>query len=278
MAKYLRSIAAHQEPEIVEAFDGAGVAHLFAMYQHYATPLRSDGCGKLNVWFRNAPSPADPSLLLDVAIIERHFDLKAFLNLPSSERPRRVLDEFHTAVMSAGAHYGWDLDRALDAHALIISKGLRFHFVWNKPKQSPNRRFRVQVEVDFTDTVRLDVVFLCRDGEELLRKPISVLSPGLGGVAFVLKRIEWIDSSQVKITHANGRDFWICGLDGTLEFHHARAESGDSHGMFDLGRMYCEGRYVLRDTELGRQWMELAAQKGYRHAVNYLCRTELVLS
>jgi hypothetical protein len=128
---------------------------------------------------------------------------------------------------------------------------------------------RIQIEVDFTNTVRLEAVFVNNQGQTILRKLFSVVGPGFGPVEFVLGAIEWIDNSSVKITHENGRNYWIGHNDGTLDFFYPRAQK-DAHGMFDLGRMYWEGQYVLRNPELGRQFIELAAQKGYHHAIEYL--------
>lgn len=86
----------------------------------------------------------------------------------------------------------------------------------------------------------------------------------------MLGRIEWIDNSRVKITHQNDRDYWLCSADGSLEFVFPRAARGDPHGLFELGRMYCEGLYVLRDLVRGRKLVEAAARKGYHHAAEYL--------
>lgn len=272
MTKFLRCIAGYHDPEIEQAISRAGAVYVFPMYQYYATPLRADGCAKLNVCFRRQPAQCAPSLALGVATVERLFDLDAFSKAPTPTQRRRVLDELHATVLSAGKHFGWSMDRAQEAYARIVQNTLRFQFVWGKPKANPSRKMRVQVEVDFADSVRLDVTFLDTKGHSILRKPFSVLGPGLGGVAFVLGKIEWLDDKSVRITHQNGRDYWVCRTDGTVDFFYPRAESGDAHGMFELGRMYCEGQYILRDPLLGRQLVEAAAKQGYTHAVNYLRR------
>jgi hypothetical protein len=272
MAKFLRFIAGYHDPEIEQAIGGAGAVYLFPMYQYYATPLRTEDCAKLNVCFRRRVAQSAPSLALGVATVERLFDFDAFSKLPTLTQRRWVLDELHDAVLFAGKHFGWPMDRAQEAYAQIVRNALQFEFTWGKPKSNPSRSLRVQIQVDFADSVRLDVMFFDPKGHLILRKPFSVLGPGLGIVAFVLGKIEWLDDRNVRITHQNGQNYWICRTDGTLHFFCPRAESGDAQGMFNLGRMYCEGQYVLRDPVLGRQFLEAAAKQGYKHAVSYLRR------
>ena len=272
MPKFLRSICGYHDAEIEQAIGRARAAYVLPMYEYYATPLQTDGCAKLNVCFRQKPSPTAPSLVLGVATIEWPFRLNPFTNAPPNAQTRYVLDRAHAALLAAGTHFGWSLQRAHEAYSSILEKALRFQFVWRKPKASFDRKLRVQVEVDFADTVKLYVAFLDRKGQELLRKLFSVVGPGpgLGTVAAVIGHIEWLDNTSVKITHLNGRDYWICRTDGTLEFFYPRAQNGDAHGIFELGRMYSEGRYVLRDLAQGRQLVEAAANKGDKHAAKYL--------
>jgi hypothetical protein len=262
----------HHDAEIEEAIGRAGASYVLPMYEYYATPLRTNGCGKLNICFRQKAfsAPPSPSLLLDVAMIEWPFNLKAFASAPPNTQTRYILDLAHAALLASGSHLGWSLDPAIEAYGVILQKAIRFEFVWRKPKSSPDRKLRVQVEVDFRQTVRLYVTFLAPNGQALLRKLFSVVGPGLGCVAAVLGRIEWIDNTLVKITHQNDRDYWLCGADGSLDFFFPRAARGEPHGLFELGRMYCEGLYVLRDLVRGRTLVEAAARKGYHHAIQYL--------
>src|SRR5262245_16162749 len=116
------------------------------MYEYHATPLRTDGCAKLNVCFKQNGSTAAVSEVLDIATVGWPFDLKAFSLLPANAQPKYVLDQAHAALLAAGRHLGWSLDRAVEAYDLIRKKALRFQFVWRKPKASPDRKIRVQVD------------------------------------------------------------------------------------------------------------------------------------
>jgi TPR repeat protein len=79
-----------------------------------------------------------------------------------------------------------------------------------------------------------------------------------------------------EMTMKNGRDYWLCSTDGTVEFHYPRAETGDPHGEYDLGRMYYDGAGVLQDQQRGLALIRSAAAKGYKQAVRFLERIESV--
>jgi TPR repeat protein len=83
-------------------------------------------------------------------------------------------------------------------------------------------------------------------------------------------KISWVDAKTVRVQTDNGRDYWLCSSDGTVEFHYPRAQTGDPHGEYDLGRMYYDGTGVLRDQERGLALIRSAAAKGHRHAVRFL--------
>ena len=86
----------------------------------------------------------------------------------------------------------------------------------------------------------------------------------------MLGRIEWLDNQTVRVVQKNGRDFWTCSVDGSLEFHYPRAEKGDPHAIFDLGRMYWEGLYVLPDQKRALELIHLSAATGYKHAQRFI--------
>jgi TPR repeat protein len=61
---------------------------------------------------------------------------------------------------------------------------------------------------------------------------------------------------------------------GEARFHYPRAEQGDAHGEFDLGRMYYEGGLLPPERDRGLALIRSAAGKGYEHAVRFLRRLE----
>jgi len=113
-------------------------------------------------------------------------------------------------------------------------------------------------------------VFFDRAMHEQRRTLLSAGLLGRGPVEFALGHFGWLDASTVKVQHQNDRDYWLCGTDGSVTFHYPRAESGDPHGEFALGKMYYEGSLVLQDQARGLALIEAAAAKGYQHAINFL--------
>ena len=59
-----------------------------------------------------------------------------------------------------------------------------------------------------------------------------------------------------------------------IEFHFARAEAGDPHGLYDLAQMYLRGTVVKVDVEYARDLLVQSASKGYKRAKDALVRVE----
>jgi TPR repeat protein len=97
---------------------------------------------------------------------------------------------------------------------------------------------------------------------------ITILEDALG-------KLEWVDESKLRVTHSNGRDYWLIDLEkGTCEFVYPRADAGDPHGQFQLGLLYLEGRYVPRDRERALYWIRQSAAQKFAHAVKRLRELE----
>src|SRR5262245_57368218 len=129
MPKFLRSICGYHDTEIEQAIGRARAVYVLPMYEYYTTPLQTDGCGKLNVCFRQKPREAAPSLVLGVATIDWPFNLNAMANAEANAQARYVLDQAHAAVLAAGTYFGWSLHRAREAYDAILQKALHFQFV-----------------------------------------------------------------------------------------------------------------------------------------------------
>lgn len=59
-----------------------------------------------------------------------------------------------------------------------------------------------------------------------------------------------------------------------IEYYTAGAEKGDASCMFSLGYCYLRGRGVERNVELGKQWIEKSANKGYNRAVDFITKVD----
>jgi hypothetical protein len=281
MANYLRiinewfmqgnSFGTMRESEVLRAAVGPlDVPYLCWMFEHYATPVKTTGIGKVNICFtQSAPNPP-PEDVLGIAYVFEHFDVAVYQSLSGRERPLYYLDLLHTALTRCARHYGWDPQSIDAAYAQIKAADFQFTFAWKKPIASPDRRLKVQVVAEVTEATRLFLIFTDGESRELRRVLLSQV--GFGTLEYVLGRIAWQDRATVRVQNKNSRDYWLCAVDGSPEFHYPPAEAGNPQGVFALGRMYYEGTYVLQDQARGLALMKEALAKGDKHAQNYLRR------
>jgi len=281
MANYLRIINQHfmegnsfgtmrECAELCAAVGPLDVPYLCWTFEHYATPVKTTGIGKVNVCFTQSAPNLPPDDVLGIAYVFEHFDVARYQSLANRDRALYHLDRLHAALARCARHYGWDPQSIEAAYAQIKEADFRFAFAWKKPLASPDRRLKVQVAVEVTDATRLYLVFTDRGGREMRR--ILLTRIGFGSIEFLLGRIAWQDATTVRIEHHNGRDYWLCSTDGSPEFHYPPARDGNPQGVFSLGRMYYEGSFLLQDRTRGLELIESAAQQGDKHAQNYLRR------
>ncbi len=285
MAKYLRYIAFDfrnadgirwaQPAEFNSAV--SKVSHLGWMYEHYATPLPSGGVAKVNVAFTTTELNDELYEVLGIAEVYERFDAAHFLSLSPKKRQLYFLDRLHAALLRCAKQFGWDPSRLDATYQRILAEEFAFRFFWKKPLSSPNRQMKVQALIEVKSfPAHLYLIFFDRDMHEMGRTLLSVGTDGPGAVEFALGEIRWLDANTVRVQHQNGRDYWLCTTQGELEFHYRRAENGDRHGQYDLGRMYYDGQWVLKDQEMGLQWIQAAADQGYRHAIQFLANLKNV--
>lgn len=279
MAKYLRFIDYHfgnvESPIDDQHLAVNGNAPeswpLRWMYEHLATPLASGGVSKVNIYFTGTATTGDPSEVLGIATVDQHFDTAHFFALSPRDRQSYFLEQLHAAMLRCAEHFGWDPQRLVNAYRQIISRDYRFTFFWKKPLTSSDRRTKVQPFIDAsTFPTHLYLIFFDTKMHELRRVLLSIGADGPGAVEFLLGGIHWIDAKTVRVQHQNKRDYWLCTTDGELQFHYPRADQGDPHGQYDLGRMYCDGQWVLQDQARGLELIRAAAKQGFKHAIRFL--------
>ncbi len=249
------------------------VWHLAWMYEHFACPMRTDGVAKVNVFLTAAEPNREPSEVLSIANVYGGFDAAHFQSLAPKGRQAYYLERLHQALLRCAEQFGWDAGPLSEAYRRILKADFEFAFFWKKPLASPDRRWKVQAFAQVSPLpAHLYLVFFDRKLQEQRRTLLSVGTDGPGPVEFALGNIRWQDSDTLRVENKNGRDYWLCTTDGGSEFHYPRAEAGDPHGEYDLGRMYYDGQWVLQDKDRGLDLIKTAAAKGYRHAQRFLAR------
>ncbi|MBX3435702.1 MAG: sel1 repeat family protein [Pirellulales bacterium] len=281
MAKFLRFIShdftdgeGRPRIDLRAAANVPETAHLTWMYEHYATPLPADGVSKVNVLFTVERPVQPPAHVLGIATVFELFDLEGFLALAGCARQRFFVERLHHGVKTCARSFGWASERLDAAYARILGEDFRFAFAWKKPVASPDRRIKVQAHVEANVPSRIELVFSDRQQQVVRRIHLSNSAGGPGAVEFALGDIRWIDAHTIRVTHDNGRDFWTCTTGGQLAFHYPRADGGDPHGEYDLGRMYLEGQWVLPDHDRGLALIRAAADKGFAHAIRFLAHRD----
>ena len=232
MAKYLRYLDTRfadadgrDEPTSIDTFSSAkSVWHLTWMYAHYALPLPTNGVAKVNVFFTADDIQQPPEEVLGIADVWERFDPATFLSLTDDDQPRYFLERLHAALLHCAAHYGWDSTRLQAAHDRIVAENFKFSFYWKKPLTSPDRKHKVQADVDAVHPSPMHLVFFDPKSNEIRRSLLSLRVNGLGVVEFLLDNLKWIDAETVKVSHKNKRDYWLCRLNGDVEFHYPRGK------------------------------------------------------
>jgi hypothetical protein len=233
--------------------------HLPWMYERYATPIPTDGVSKVNVSFMADASDVAPSACLGIVETKQHFDATQFQALALPEQQWYMLDRLHDAVRRCATHFGWSAEKLDDAVRRIVDENFHFSFFWKKPLTSPDRHWKVQAFVQGSWPARIDLVFFDATMKERHRTLLTenADAPGVVGVS-----------------HKNGRDYWTCTPGGDLQFHYPRAEQGDPHGEYDLGRMYFDGLWILPDRERGMALIRSAAEQRFAHAIRFLANLD----
>lgn len=281
MAKYLRYLSydftdadGRPDPAMWAAVaDVPEVNHLCWMYEHHALPMKSNGVAKVNLFFTAEELDRDPGEVLEIAHVFERFDLQQLLSGSPKSKQQYFLDRFHGGMLRCASQFGWDPTPLVAARKKIIEDDFHFSFFWKKPLSSPDRKIKVQAFVQVSPMpAHLYLIFFDRKMSEFQRTLLSIGTDGPGMLEFVLGSIRWLDSETVRVQHENQRDYWLVTPDGGVEFHFPRADDGDPHGEYELGKMYLEGRYVLADRDRGLDLIQSAADKGFKHAINLLAR------
>jgi TPR repeat protein len=72
------------------------------------------------------------------------------------------------------------------------------------------------------------------------------------------------------IMRENNRDYWLCSIDGTVEFRYPQADSNDPHAIYRLATILLDGYGVIPNPSKGMELLERCAKMGYKHAIKRL--------
>jgi hypothetical protein len=251
----------------------APVHQIPALFRRLALPIPAADMTKLNVCFsldgNGNPFPG----ALNIGYVWEYFDQALFVSLPAQEQQRFYLERLRRAVLRMAIDQGWNSDPINAACEQVNRDGFQADFLWKKPVTSTDRAHTAQLSVyigsQFTD---LYVVFINRQSREAKRVHFARVH-GEDPELFA-KKLQWADERTVSISSTNGKDYWQCSLDGTVQYRSPKAEAGDPHAIFALGKLYHEGGLLLQDRRRGIDLIRQAAAMGFKHAVRYIDSVE----
>ena len=183
-----------------------------------------------------------------------------------------ILDLCQQAIMLLVNEIKWASEPFEYTYNKIISKKGHFCEHWKKTKVSPNKELKAQIY--FEDDYEKDGIFVDfthKKGEFLKRVKFS--PTGFQIHSKSISELQWQDNMYIKIQRNFGcgftekSDYWIVGIDGSVEYHSPKAENTYSspHGFFALGIILWEGKVVFEDKKKALYLIKKSAELGYKH-------------
>ncbi|WP_321785144.1 SEL1-like repeat protein [Burkholderia pyrrocinia] len=273
MYKHLESVECHEMASLGCATPRE-VSSIIDMYSFYLKQEKPEcqGIGKIVVIYSDKDE-----IISDGNTVQIIRSKKSDINDPTQELDREsYLINFYNILIEYLAECSIDTYKFHLALNEVKKRNFIFCDVWGKKKWNKSRSLSADVEWHFSDKIKLHFL-VSNKNEDVRRYFISSLAPGLGVLDFCLGGIKWIDNENVTLLQSNKRDYWQLDLKGgDVQFHYARAESGDAHGEYDLGMMYASGNSFLeKNFEKSLFWIELAAQKNFGRAIDQLKKMKI---
>ncbi len=246
---------------------------VFHLYDFLFNRVEAGGCAKVSAHLVGDSERHDEvEERYGTVKVMRYFDSDKYAAVARPEGDRYLLDLFHEAYVGAAEARDWDQQPFTDAYEEVLKRELEFSGYWASPIKSPDGSCHAQVHFHFDDGIRTSFVLLDKKKKtELKRTLFTVLSGELPTLKMMHSKLEWTGANEVRLTHSNGRDYWVYDtVAHTARLHYGRAEDGDPGGQYDLGMMYRRGQGVLVDEALAVHWLEKAAAQGHERAAKAL--------
>lgn len=273
MPKYLRYLSVTYSR--IDMTDACRDVHFLVwMYEHHLKKCPSDGISKVNLQFHPpGASSAPPEALLNVVVMEFPLDADRLRGLPPDEKRLAYLDSLHAALVSVAGRFGFDVTALAAARQAVVDAGFRLVLEPLRPVRDPARALKARAVVEVGEFSEWTLV-IERSGKALARCLLCRSDSVSCDTRHVFDHIEWVDDRTVLVRRRNLPDSWRCSIDGAVELVDPRAEGGDPHAQYQLGRRYYEGQWVMPDEARGLQLIRSAANQSFKHAVNFLVRRE----
>ncbi len=179
------------------------------------------------LWFEVNLEPSPTTLIndqrrriiepsVDILTVHYEFDFEAYWAKDKSERKSAAAKIVHRGALDAAQWAGWDKAPFDAAYACVEENNFEFVARIDKPKASPDRAHKAQVEYYFdSDAIYLFVIFFTRSGEQCARELLGQLEPfpmNLVGRRSPLGKFSWVDKSSVRLASKDGKREWRAKL------------------------------------------------------------------
>lgn len=132
----------------------------------------------------------------------------------------------------------------------------------------PDGRRRAHLYCEIDDETRVYLVVLNEKNQVQEKRLLSVFAPKMGPIETHLRDIVWTDKRTLHIRLKDRLRHWKVTL-GKAETAFVLQRSKHSHD-YELGRMYVEGKYVLKNVPAGITLLKKAAESGHGQAQKML--------
>jgi hypothetical protein len=148
-------------------------------------------------------SPAEDRF--GVAVVQAGLDWDAFANASSLQKKEMALEALHEGVLAVCADRGWPAEPFGEAERKVRELNFVNRGIWKKPKSSPNRRLRAEIEYEYElDRFTITLVVRTRDGSEVKRALLVEETPDEFIFDKHLGRLEWLSNFEVALVPKRG--------------------------------------------------------------------------
>ena len=253
------------------------VGKIFEYHFNHDFKVQTDGISKVNIIL--SPHDYDDRKyikLIDIINIYRYFKIESYMALSDHDKRSYCLDMINDSLMFVFENKPVIQSEIESVYRRIHDDGCVLRAVWKKPVSSPDKTMTAQIYFELHET--LDQYLRIKgelDYDRLLwrMRPRSIdfgLLSWSGNASVLLYEIGL--DRLYREDEANKRDYWIYRTDNVLlSFYFHRAESGQAHGQYELGKMYLNGwDKHSPDLKMAKYWLGKSARQGYSRAVKLI--------
>ena len=253
------------------------VGKIFEYHFNHDFKVQTDGISKVNIiLFPQEDDDRKYIKLIDIVNIYRYFNVESYMALSDHDKRMYCLNLINDSLLFVFENKPVIKSVIESVYRRIHDDGCVLRALWKKPVSSPDKTMTAQIYFELHET--LDQ-YLRIKGEFDYYRLLWRMRPR--SINFGL--LSWFDSMTVLLYEiaidrlsleddVNKRDYWIYRTDNDLlSFYFHRAESGQAHGQYELGKMYLNGWDKHNsDIQMAKYWFEKSAQQGYSRAVKII--------